>query len=101
MATGCPLATVNRVLLALYEEGRLADAARCQPERATTDEEDRLIIAASVEDPFLSAWEIRDILGLGMSLQTIWRRLHSAAIKSRTAAKRTQLEQTHRNRRMD
>ncbi|KAH7987806.1 hypothetical protein HPB52_025296 [Rhipicephalus sanguineus] len=52
-ATGRPLPTVNRVLRAFYEEGRLADAVRRRPERAPTDEEDRLIVAASVENPFL------------------------------------------------
>ncbi|KAL1417718.1 hypothetical protein MTO96_026621 [Rhipicephalus appendiculatus] len=51
-ATGRPLPTVNRVLREFYEEGRLADGVRRRPERATTDEEDRLIVAASVENPF-------------------------------------------------
>ncbi|KAH7986707.1 hypothetical protein HPB52_024792 [Rhipicephalus sanguineus] len=100
-ATGRPLPTVNRVLRAFYEEGRLADAVRRRPERAPTDEEDRLIVAASVENPFLTAREIRDILGLDVSTETIRRRLHSAAIKSRIAAQRTQLEQTQKQQRMD
>ncbi|KAG0441650.1 hypothetical protein HPB47_015899 [Ixodes persulcatus] len=47
-----PLKTVNRIVQAFRYEGRIHDAPRGTPPRATTEDEDRYIIAAVVEDPF-------------------------------------------------
>ncbi|XP_037576827.1 putative nuclease HARBI1 [Dermacentor silvarum] len=44
--------------------GRIEDARRGRPERATSPEEDLLIVAASAADPFLNGKEIRDELAL-------------------------------------
>ncbi|KAH9372005.1 hypothetical protein HPB48_000573 [Haemaphysalis longicornis] len=101
VATGRPVPTVNRIVQAFTKEGRLADAPRFRPPRATTHEEDRLIVATAVDNPFLSAREIRDMLGLDISAQLIRSRLHEADIKGRMAAQKTQLEAKHRDQRME
>nr|XP_054919978.1 uncharacterized protein LOC126516939 [Dermacentor andersoni] len=100
-ATGRPLATVNRVLQAFHKEGRLKDAARGRPPRATTEEEDRLVVAGAADDPFLSARELRDMFALNASTQTIRSRLHAAGVKSRIAAQKTQLRQADRDTRLE
>ncbi|KAM7298449.1 hypothetical protein ISCGN_019044 [Ixodes scapularis] len=96
------MATVSRVLQAYYREGRIADLPRGGRERATSTEEDKLIVAACVVDPFLSAREIRDELELeNVSVSTIRRRLHEAGIHSRIAAQKTLLDDRHRKQRME
>lgn len=101
-STGRPMATVSRVLQAYYREGRIADLPRGGRERATSTEEDKLIVAACVVDPFLSAREIRDELELeNVSVSTIRRRLHEAGIHSRIAAQKTLLDDRHRKQRME
>ncbi|KAM7293698.1 hypothetical protein ISCGN_023296 [Ixodes scapularis] len=96
------MATVSRVLQAYYREGRIADLPRGGRERATSTEEDKLIVAACVVDPFLSAREIRDELELeNVSVSTIRRRLHEAGIHSRIAAQKTLLADRHRKQRME
>ncbi|KAH9377885.1 hypothetical protein HPB48_021170 [Haemaphysalis longicornis] len=72
-----------------------------RPPRATTDEQDRLIVALAVDYAFLSAREIRDMLGLDISAQLIRSRLHEADIKGKMAAQKTQLEAKHRDQRME
>ncbi|KAH9364837.1 hypothetical protein HPB48_001304 [Haemaphysalis longicornis] len=51
--------------------------------------------------PFLSAREIRDLLKLEVSAETIRRRLHDADMKSLIAAQKTLLERSHREQRME
>lgn len=100
-ATGRPLPTVNPILRAFQEDGRLQDAVRSEQQRATTQEEDLLIVAAAVDDPFLSAREIRELLQLEVSPQTIRRRLHDADMKSQISAQKTLLERSHQEQRME
>lgn len=69
-----PLKTVNRILQAFKYEGRVRDAPRAPPPRVTTDEEDACIVAAVVQNPFLSAREVREELDVGASDVTIRRR---------------------------
>ncbi|KAG0430316.1 hypothetical protein HPB47_022805 [Ixodes persulcatus] len=96
------MATVSRVPQAYYREGRIADLPRGGRERATSTEEDKLIVAACVVDPFLSAREIRDELELeNVSVSTIRRRLHEAGIHSRIVAQKTLLDDRHRKQRME
>ncbi|KAH7977646.1 hypothetical protein HPB49_003119 [Dermacentor silvarum] len=96
------MGTASRVLKAYREAGRIEDAPRGRPERATSPEEDLLIVAASAADPFLNAKEIRGELGLTrVSLATIRRRLHGAGIHSRVACQKTLLEESHRRARLE
>ncbi|KAG0413153.1 hypothetical protein HPB47_009695 [Ixodes persulcatus] len=68
---------------------------------ATSTEEDKLIVAACIVDPFLSAREIRDELQLeNVCVSTIRRRLHEAGIYSRIAAQKALLDDRHRKQRI-
>ncbi|KAH6930443.1 hypothetical protein HPB50_013660 [Hyalomma asiaticum] len=96
------MGTVSRILKAYRETGRIEDAPRGRPARATSQEEDLLIVAASVAGPFLSAKEIRDELGLrSVSLPTTRQRLHEAGIHSRVASQKTLLEESHKRARLE
>ncbi|KAH9378271.1 hypothetical protein HPB48_022218 [Haemaphysalis longicornis] len=100
-ATGRPLPTVNRILRAFQEDSHPQDAVRGEQQRPTTHEEDLFIVAAAVDAPFLSGKEIRDLLKLKVSAQTIPRRLHDVDMKSGIAAQKTLLERSHREQRME
>lgn len=101
-ATRRPIRTVNRILQAHKNEGRISDAPRGNRQRVTTEDQDRLIVAAAVVDPYLSAKEIRDEVGLeNVSLTTIKRRLHEAGIVSKISAQKVMLDERHRNERLE
>lgn len=53
--TGRALSTVNRVLKAYKTEGRLLDLPYGSRPRSTTVEQDLLIIAAAVDNPFFNS----------------------------------------------
>ncbi|KAH7955371.1 hypothetical protein HPB52_000793 [Rhipicephalus sanguineus] len=55
--------------------------------RATTEEEDRLITAAVVDDPFQSAEDISEALSLTVSSETV-RRLSELGLQSFVAAQK-------------
>lgn len=55
---GCSLQSITRILRAFLEEGRIGDAARDGRPRQSTEEEDRVIVAAAYENPFTTAREI-------------------------------------------
>ncbi|KAG0426086.1 hypothetical protein HPB47_026796, partial [Ixodes persulcatus] len=65
-----------------------------------TEDEDPYIIAAVVEDPFLSAREIREELELDVSDVTIRRRLASADLHSAMAAQKPLLSPSNKNARL-
>ncbi|KAH6924559.1 hypothetical protein HPB50_019532 [Hyalomma asiaticum] len=66
---------MNRIIQAFRDDGRVTDMERIGRPRATTEEEDRLITAAIVADPFQSAEDIREALSLTVSSETVRRRL--------------------------
>lgn len=82
------LKTINRIAQALRYEGRIHDAPRGPPPRATTEDKDHYIVAAAVDDPFLSASEIREHLALDTSDATVRRRLRSAGLISGMVAQK-------------
>lgn len=93
---------VSRAIRAYREDqGRLADAQRSGRSRVTTEEEDQLIVAAVVADPFLSAKEIREALRLDASAKTIRRRLQVAGVRSCVAAQKPHLTDKQRQARLD
>lgn len=78
---GTTTQTVNRTIKRYREDGTVADRPREKTKpRLTTDEEDRLIIAAVVDEPFLTAKEIRNELGLKVSPRVILLRLREAGL---------------------
>ncbi|KAG0434048.1 hypothetical protein HPB47_019386 [Ixodes persulcatus] len=66
----------------------------------TTGDEDRMIVAAAVYDPTLTAKEIRNELGLRVSVSTIRERLHEAGLRSRVPARKPMLSANNRHKRL-
>lgn len=83
-----PLKTVNRIIQAFSKEGRLCDAPHRRRPRATTEDEDALMVAAVVENPFQSARQVREQLDVDASLATVRRRLRSAGLRNSVAARK-------------
>ncbi|KAG0427205.1 hypothetical protein HPB47_025712 [Ixodes persulcatus] len=78
---GHTLSTINRIVKRYREDGTVDDRRRGKSRpRTTTDDEDRLIIAAVVDEPFLTAVGIKRELGLAASEKTIRRRLKEAGL---------------------
>lgn len=99
--TGRSKLAVTRVVKAFRDDGgRIADAPRSGRPRVS-EEEDKLIIAAAVADPFLSAKEIKKELGLHVSCDTIRRRLQEAGLKNCTAAQKPYLTENQRRQRLE
>lgn len=94
--TGRALSTVNRVFKACKTEGRLSDLPHGSRPRSTTAEQDLLIIAAAVDNPFLTAQQIKTELGLNIDVQAVRQRLHEAGLHSRTAARKPLLSDRHK-----
>lgn len=98
---GCSLGSVTRIVRAFLEEGRIKDAARGGRPRKTTEEEDRLIASAAYEDPFTTAREIQQKLGLQLSLTTIRERLRSFGLHSRISCQRPLLTRQNKALRLE
>lgn len=88
---GCSVQTVNRTVQRYRDYGTVRDMRREHRPRMTTEEEDRLIIAAVVDEPFLTAADIRRELGLGCSENTIRLRLREAGLTCFTSNPRRAL----------
>lgn len=100
--TGRSKSAVARVVKAFRDDrGRIADAHRSGRPRISGEEEDKLIIAAVVADPFLSAKEIKNELGLHMSCDTIRRRLKEAGLRNCVAAQKPFLTENQRAQRLE
>lgn len=69
--------------------------------KVTTHDDDILIVAAAVEEPFLSAKEIRDELSLSISTATVRRQLKEAGISDFAAAQKPFLPERQRQQRLD
>lgn len=98
--TGRPLKTVNRICQAYKTEGRIGDAPHRRRPRATTEEEDQLIIAAVADDPFQTANEIMENTGVNAHPATVRNRLKEAGLHSRVAAQKPFLNSTHKTKRL-
>lgn len=97
---GLNLHSVNRIMQAFRDEGRIGDAARAPRPRSTTPEEDLLIVAAACDNPFLNARELRSELSLDVSTQTIRNRLHEVGLRSRVAPKKPLLTDRNKENRL-
>lgn len=95
------MTAVNKIIQAYRDEdGRLTDAPRSGRQRCTSDELDRLIVAAAFEDPFQSAREFRDVLNLNVSLSTIRNRLKDAGLNGCVAAQKPYLTAKQKEQRL-
>lgn len=69
-ATGVDEASVGRIIRGYRNEGRIADAPRCLT-RKTTEKGDFQIVSCVSDNPFITAGEIRAVLGLSVSNELI------------------------------
>lgn len=100
--TGRSKSAVTRAVKAYKEnEGRIVDAPRSGRPRATDEAADHLIIAAAVDDPYLTAQEIKEELGLNVSCDTIRRRLKEAGLKNCVAVQKPYLTDKQRRQRFE
>ncbi|KAH6945097.1 hypothetical protein HPB50_007203 [Hyalomma asiaticum] len=99
--TGRSKAAVTRIIRAFRDDGTLADAKRSGRPIVTNHEDDILIVAAAVVDPFLSAKEIRNEQSPGISTATVTRRLKEAGVSSFSAAQKPFLPERQRQQRRD
>lgn len=75
------LCTVNRIVRAFRDHGRIEDAPHGRRPRKTTEEQDRMIVEASLRNPLLTAVEIRDSLGLDVAATLVRSRLIKAGLR--------------------
>lgn len=100
MALDLNVATVNRIICAFRDEGRIGDAARnCV--RKTTAEEDAALVLAAETNPFMTAGQVRDAVGLDVSEELVRKRLLEEGLKNRSAAQKPLLSDTAKAKRLD
>nr|XP_037285018.1 uncharacterized protein LOC119177940 [Rhipicephalus microplus] len=92
-----PLKTVNRIIQAYKYESCIQDAPRAPRPKATTDDEDALIVAAAVRNLFLPAPAILEDLDLDVLDTTVRRRLRTAGLRCRVAAQKPLLTAAHKD----
>ncbi|KAH7956692.1 hypothetical protein HPB52_011772 [Rhipicephalus sanguineus] len=91
---------VSRAIQAYRQTGGISDRDRAGRSRCTDDEVDRLIIAAVVADPHISAKGIKDALHLNASVWTIRRRLAEAGLVNCVAAQKPHITDRQRSMRL-
>ncbi|KAH8029148.1 hypothetical protein HPB51_023688 [Rhipicephalus microplus] len=87
---------VSRAIQAYRQTGGISDRDRAGRSRCTDDEVDRLIIAAVVADPHVTAKCIKDALHLNASIWTIRRRLAEAGLADCVAAQKPHITNRQR-----
>ncbi|KAG0420240.1 hypothetical protein HPB47_003596 [Ixodes persulcatus] len=99
-----PVKTMQSIIAEFRDDdGRLDDVPpphRRRP-RATTAREDRRILEATLDDPFLAARDIRDALEPEISDTAVRRRLYDASLHSHVACQSPLLTERHKQLRLD
>lgn len=95
-----PLKTINRIVQAYKKEGRVKDAPHRRRPRATTEEEDRAIVAVAAGNPRTTVPKIIQDLGLNVSRTTVNVRLAEAGLKKRAACRKPLLRQVNQSKRL-
>lgn len=96
---GRPLKTVNTIIQAYRDEGRISEASHpCRP-CSTTDDKDRLIMAAASQDLFQTAAQICDI-GVDVHVSTVRCQLTEVSMRGRVAAQKPLLNQAQKTTRL-
>ncbi|KAH9375821.1 hypothetical protein HPB48_009903 [Haemaphysalis longicornis] len=98
-ATGVAEASVGRIIRVYRDERWIADAPRCLTKKRT--EEGDLQIASCVSDnPFITAGEMRAVLGLNVSNELTRQRLRETGIRNSIAAQKPLLSDNSRAKRL-
>lgn len=99
--TGRSTTSVSHIIQAYHDDqGRLINA-ELSGRPKLTNEEQKLIVATAVVDPFLSAKKIPQELSLYVSCKTIRRRLKEAGLRSCMAAQKPHLTNRQRLERLE
>ncbi|KAH9373032.1 hypothetical protein HPB48_016695 [Haemaphysalis longicornis] len=85
--TGRSMNTVNRIIQAYRNEGRICDAPHDRRPRVTSAIEDEVLVAAAYANPFGTAQQHAHLAGVSASLTTLKRRLAEAGLRSRVVQK--------------
>lgn len=93
--------TVSKWCNRWEEEGDLRDHPRCGGPRKTSAADDQRIMDEVRRNPHTNAVKIRDVLHLGVSSDTVRRRLHESGVHHRTPALKGKLEERHRLARLE
>lgn len=100
--TGRSRTSASRIIQAYHDyQGRLINAELSGRPKVTNDEQEQLIVAMAVVDPFLSAKEIQQELSLNVSCETIRRILKEAGPGSCMAAQKPHLTGRQRLQRLE
>ncbi|KAH9365745.1 hypothetical protein HPB48_008061 [Haemaphysalis longicornis] len=86
--TGPSTNTVNRIIQAYRNEGRICDAPHDRRPRVTSAIEDEVLVAAAYANPFGTAQQHAQLAGVSASLSTVKRRLAEAGLRSRVAVQK-------------
>lgn len=81
-------ATVKRIVNAFRGEGRAGDLRRNCTTKTPEKEENKAMVKASCEDPFITADRIRDITGLDIGGELVRPWLHKADLKNHSATRK-------------
>ncbi|XP_070384629.1 uncharacterized protein [Dermacentor albipictus] len=95
-----PLKTVNGIVQAFKKERRVKDAPLRRRPRATTEDEDRAIVAAVALRPQTTVPEVLKELGIKACETTAKRRPAEAGLKKRVACRKPLLRDTIKVKRM-
>ncbi|KAH9378311.1 hypothetical protein HPB48_003998 [Haemaphysalis longicornis] len=99
--TGRSNKTVNRIIQAYRDEGRISDAPHKRHPRATSAAQDVAIRDAAKASPFSTAKEIGAAAGVSASVSTIKRRLEERKLKSHVAAQKPRLSVSNKTARLN
>ncbi|KAH9373102.1 hypothetical protein HPB48_003948 [Haemaphysalis longicornis] len=95
-ATGRPLCTVNRILQAFRDQGRIKNLPRGRRPRATTSEQDMLIVAVTALKPSLTSKQIKCELDLSASTKTVRRRFYDVRLRNCVSARKPTLSEANK-----
>ncbi|KAH7968166.1 hypothetical protein HPB52_006387 [Rhipicephalus sanguineus] len=85
--TVCP-ACANSPAARIASRKQVRVVCRARRPKATTEDEDALIVATVVENPFQSARQVREQLDVDTSLAAVRRRLRSAGLRNFVAVRK-------------
>ncbi|KAK3882312.1 hypothetical protein Pcinc_013305 [Petrolisthes cinctipes] len=88
--------TVLKWIHLWQEKGRLTDLERRPRSRVTSVDEDEDLLQAAERMLFKPATEVREAVGLQVSMTTVRRRVHAAGNHHRAPAKKERLTDAHR-----
>jgi transposase len=96
----CTRQTVSHWKRKFEETGEVVDAPRSGRSRETTEEDDTLLVASSVIEPFDTPKILKLKLGLDVSVDTIDRRLVESGLPGRVAVHTYPFTEEHRRKRL-